>query len=191
MTRVRVWHFRIRISYARAGNRVRRVKAPPPTPFSRHCCIAASLYHHQPRPVHPVGYPAKVIRQRPAWQGSVSNQVVLFSDRWFSFSVILFFPSFQFFPVIPAKAGIYALQWTPAFAGATDPHLNHRKGNTTRVQLDLAAARVAGRGAQPSSSHLRRGANVAPVGRRHAGWGCSWPLTLATGHRCPAAGSPK
>ena len=33
-------------------------------------------------------------------------------------------PSFQF-SVIPAKAGIYALRWTPVFAAATDPHLGH------------------------------------------------------------------
>ena len=35
------------------------------------------------------------------------------------------------FPVIPAKAGIYALRWTPVFAETTDPHLNHPKVNTT------------------------------------------------------------
>ena len=38
------------------------------------------------------------------------------------FSVIPAFPPFQFFPVIPAKAGIYALRWTPVFARATGPH---------------------------------------------------------------------
>ena len=42
-----------------------------------------------------------------------------------SFSVILI-P-----PVIPAQAGIHTPRWTPVFAGATAPHLNHRKGNTT------------------------------------------------------------
>ena len=35
------------------------------------------------------------------------------------------------FFVIPAKAGIYALRWTPVFAGMTDPYLNHLKRNTT------------------------------------------------------------
>ena len=37
---------------------------------------------------------------------------------------------FNFLPVIPAKAGTYALRWTPVFAGATGPHLKHLKGNT-------------------------------------------------------------
>ena len=32
------------------------------------------------------------------------------------------FPITPIFPVIPAKAGIYALRWTPACARATDPH---------------------------------------------------------------------
>ena len=40
------------------------------------------------------------------------------------FSVILIFP------VIPAKAGIYALRWTPLFAGMTSPYPNHPKRNT-------------------------------------------------------------
>ena len=41
-------------------------------------------------------------------------------------------PSFRLPPtVIPACAGIYALRWTPVFAGMTGPYLNHLKRNTT------------------------------------------------------------
>ena len=35
--------------------------------------------------------------------------------------------------VIPAQAGIYALRWTPVFAGMTGPYLNHPKRNTARA----------------------------------------------------------
>ena len=47
------------------------------------------------------------------------------------FSVIPVFRHSAGFSVIPAKAGIYTLRWTPVFARATDPHLNHPKRNTT------------------------------------------------------------
>ena len=119
---------------------------------SRHCCIAKSLYHHRPRQVHPVGYPAKVIRQRPAWQGNVSNQVVLFSDRWFNFSVILIFPRHSNFPVIPAKAGIYALQWTPAFrrSNGSTPKPPERK----HYPCATGSGRSAGSGAGARNRHL-------------------------------------
>ena len=49
------------------------------------------------------------------------------------------------FSVIPAKAGIYSLRWTPVFAGMTDPHLNHLKRNTTAAGAGL-----------PSPHHRRR-----------------------------------
>ena len=44
------------------------------------------------------------------------------------------FPIIPIFPVIPAQAGIYTLRCTPVFAGATDPRLNHPKGNITSRQ---------------------------------------------------------
>ena len=36
-------------------------------------------------------------------------------------------PVILIFPVIPAQAGIYALRWTPVFAGATVCQPNHLK----------------------------------------------------------------
>ena len=44
--------------------------------------------------------------------------------------------------VIPAQAGIYTLQWTPVFAGATGPHPNHPKGNTARPPDIVKQART-------------------------------------------------
>ena len=60
-----------------------------------------------------------------------------FPSRWFIFSSFRLFrysggsSVILIFPVIPAKAGIYALQWTPVFARATDPH-RRRTGSVSK-----------------------------------------------------------
>ena len=84
-------------------------------------------------------------------RGSVSNPVVYFFFRHSGFLSFRLFPIPVFchsgfaviliFSVIPAKAGIYALRWTPVFAGATDPHLKHPKGNTTPARTPATPSR--------------------------------------------------
>ena len=55
-----------------------------------------------------------------------------FQSSGLNFSVIPTPPT-----VIPAPAGIYALQWNPIFAAATAPHPNHLKRNAARIQPRL------------------------------------------------------
>ena len=64
------------------------------------------------------------------------------------------------FFVIPAKAGIYALRWTPVFAGMTDPYLNHLKRNTTIGSITPANA-------DESRPHYRISRQLRPQRREY------------------------
>ena len=88
--------------------------------------------------------------------------------------------------VIPAQAVIYAPQWTPVFAGATGPHPNHPKGNTT---CRLASAERSGPAHRQRRSPRRQSARTCSrrraACRRPSGndWNCPGVVRFA---RCGA-----